>query len=150
MPQSEVITGLLIFFSLVMSHEIDVNNGKYLKYDLMGQLHGEIVIRFHKTHTELFGTLGCCSEIQVISHDKEHGEIHGILSTTWSKKMVDTFTGHPIYEMKANGDTMSERYFLYWLKMTQAWMVNNILFFLCPNKKVSCLILSIFPPSFTY
>ena len=78
-------------------------------------------------------TLGCCKEIQVISHDKEHGDIHGILSTTWSKKMVDTFTGHPIYEMKTHGDTMSERYFLYWLKKTQAWMVNIILHYFNSN-----------------
>ena len=85
-------------------------------------------------------TLGCCNEIQVISHDKEHGDIHGILSTTWSKKMVDTFTGHPIYEMKADGDTISERYFLYWLKMTQAWMVNYILPWLYPNKITFLLI----------
>ena len=89
------------------------------------------------------GPLGCCNEIQVISHDKEHSEIHGMLSTTWSKKMVDTFTGHPIYEMKTHGDTMSERYFLYWLKKTQAWMVNNILLWLYPNKMFLSYIISI-------
>ena len=43
MPQSEVITGLLIFFSLVMSHDIDVNNGKYLKYALIVQLNSNWV-----------------------------------------------------------------------------------------------------------
>ena len=129
MPQSEVITGLLVFLSLVMGHDIDVNNGKYLKYALIGSLsdNEKQYIGSIKLLLNFSGTLGCCSEIQVISHDKEHGEIHGILSTTWSKKMVDTFTGHPIYEMKASGDTISERYFLYWLKMTQAWMVNYIL-----------------------
>ena len=78
----------------------------------------------------LYFTLGCCKEIHI--HTDTSGIIEkGLLyPNIWEKKMIDTYTKRPFYELVSQDN---RRYFLYWIgadKFTDtkdSWMVHKFL-----------------------
>ena len=78
--------------------------------------------------------LGCCDEIEL--HTDRQGNINNtfLYTKTWEKKMLDTYTNRPIYEIKLSETENYEQHFLYWIgnnnnKMKDtngAWMVHTL------------------------
>ena len=83
--------------------------------------------------------LGCCNELQLSTDTNEIVKDNVFYSYTWEKKMLDTYTTHPIYELNPGYIENKEIYFLYWIATTRnknrkikdgAWMVSNIKYIL--------------------
>ena len=55
----------------------------------------------------------CCKHVQLDTIDQTVIELDLLYPNTWEKKMVDTYTKRPIYELTGKNN---KRYFLYWVK----------------------------------
>ena len=55
----------------------------------------------------------CCKHVQIDTIDQTVIEPDLLYPNTWEKKMVDTYTKRPIYELIGRNN---KRYFIYWIK----------------------------------
>ena len=75
---------------------------------------------------------GCCDLIYLHTDVQEIVHKGLVYPNTWKKKMIDTYTKRPVYEIQS---IENERYFLYWVKIVDshiknsksAWIVGKII-----------------------
>ena len=96
------------------TRRVIIQNGTFSK---SGNQHKRVFLSFYQSRISpfysIFHILVCCKHVQLDTIDQTVIEPDLFYPNTWEKKMVDTYTKRPIYELIGKNKT---RYFLYWIK----------------------------------
>ena len=96
------------------TRRVIIQNGTFSK---SGNQHKRVFLSSRFINQEflhfVFYILVCCKHVQLDTIDQTIIEPDLLYPNTWEKKMVDTYTKRPIYELIGKNKT---RYFLYWIK----------------------------------